>query len=921
VAFLDTHIFQTAADIDPVFSPLFAQAYGHCLGLLLGVPLLPTPAVTTTAAAAPTTAAAAATTAAAASAATGTPAAPVPAAEHPAADPAAAARHLLAVRATKLLHLVIPMLLSPDGALGRRQRYARFIKGDFQGLISLLVRFCKRKPLPGKPPGVELSDASRLKRAVTMSRRPGGIKKAASALTGAGMAERTLETLAALQAKHPEESADAINRATLAALRHVAAALPLPPAVVTAAAAAAAAVPAAAAAAASVPAAAAASPAASSSAPAAAGTTPLKPETILAVVQRASPQTSAGADGLRYRHLQQMLDPHVAGSGRLLDLLARFADRCFHTTAALPDEFFALFKGAVLHAEGEKKRPIACGGTLRRLVSSVYCVENRSDIAHLLEPAGQFGVAVSSGVERVAAAVRLNHEAGGWNLLLDGANAFNSISRAAALPALAEHVPEAVPFLAKIYGGAPAKLLYQLADGTVAVVPSRTGCQQGDPFGPLLYSVATLDLMVAFRERFDRHGISLLGIIDDLTIGCRPDMPLSDPAVAEAFYFVRDGLAALGVQLNLTKCAALPPRHHIGQPAPSYAGGSCGGGGSSRDGHGGGGDITGGSTGSSGGDAGRDNSNGGSGACAAIGGISGNGNGGSSTGGNTSICGGGGIGAGGTGSSGAGGGTPAAARSNGKGKARRQMVLPALGPGLSAAAAAAAAALGSTAAGAGAGARPAEPVSAEDLAALARLGVPLAPDGVVIVGVPLGSTAFIRAHLQRQLCDGAAGSLFRLLAEMESVQTAYAILRLSGVPRTVYAGRTVSPVAAAVEFARFDALVTWALATLMWRNDPLGDGVVLPTFTSFFADPDVSRLPYTAEQLQQLRLPIRHSGLGMLSAVGTSPAAFASSMSDALPRLLAHLPEPQVAAIRAQLPTLPLVRDILASIKVRSGGR
>ena len=237
----------------------------------------------------------------------------------------------------------------------------------------------------------------------------------------------------------------------MAALRHVAAALPLPPAVVTAAAAAAAAVPAAAAAAASVPAAAAASPAASSSAPAAAGTTPLKPETILAVVQRASPQTSAGADGLRYRHLQQMLDPHVAGSGRLLDLLARFADRCFHTTAALPDEFFALFKGAVLHAEGEKKRPIACGGTLRRLVSSVYCVENRSDIAHLLEPAGQFGVAVSSGVERVAAAVRLNHEAGGWNLLLDGANAFNSISRAAALPALAEHVPEAVPFLAKIW--------------------------------------------------------------------------------------------------------------------------------------------------------------------------------------------------------------------------------------------------------------------------------------------------------------------------------------------------------------------------------------------------------------------------------------------------------------------------------------
>ena len=99
-----------------------------------------------------------------------------------------------------------------------------------------------------------------------------------------------------------------------------------------------------------------------------------------------------------------------------------------------------------------------------------------------------------------------------------------------------------------------------------------------------------------------------------------------------------------------------------------------------------------------------------------------------------------------------------------------------------------------------------------DAAVLGDLGIAAALDGLVVVGVPIGSEAFVCRRLREQLCGGAAGTLLRLLVDLDSVQAAFAILRLSGVPRPVYATRTVPPAVAAEEFSLFDSLSAWALA-------------------------------------------------------------------------------------------------------------
>jgi hypothetical protein len=577
----------------------------------------------------------------------------------------------------------------------------------------------------------------------------------------------------------------------------------------------------------------------------------------------------------------------------LLSLLCRFALLCFERPETLPEAYRDLFKSARLHAltNGSKIRPIAVSGTLRRLVSSVFLYENRTELREPLEAVGQFGVAVSGGVELAAATANLLHQGGSWLIQLDGTNAFNSVSRVAALRGIAAHAPAAFRFIAWAYGGAPGRLLYSMADGSNEIVLSRTGCQQGDPFGVLLYSLAIEPIMADFHARFAAHGLSLSAIVDDITLACCPLQPLSSPVVAEAFSFLRERLAAVGVTLNLSKTAALPPHGYFAElepcerpPATREAAAAALrplGKGKGRA--------------SSAMSAAAAAANGGnrfavfaddlddevaaaSAAHAGGGSSSGGGGGGSSSGGgggSSSIGGGGGSSSGGGGSSGNG-----------------------------------ASAGGSNAAGAATG----RCLSPADAAVLEELGIAAALDGLVVVGVPIGSEAFVCKRLREQLCGGAAGTLLRLLVDLDSVQAAYAILRLSGVPRPVYATRTVPPAIAAEELSLFDSLSAWALAVITWTEDPLYSGVQVPSFADFYANPDVRRLPFSQPQLAQARQPARLGGLGVLSATASSPAAFAAAMASALPRVLARLSPAQEAVLLPRLPTLPLLRHLLSSL-------
>ena len=87
----------------------------------------------------------------------------------------------------------------------------------------------------------------------------------------------------------------------------------------------------------------------------------------------------------------------------------------------------------------------------------------------------------------------------GWGLVLvDARNAFNSISRVAALWNLRVQWPRCLRFLFNMFQGYSTMQL----DGSTEYLLSKQGVVQGDPLFMMLYATAVLLLIYAFADRF-----------------------------------------------------------------------------------------------------------------------------------------------------------------------------------------------------------------------------------------------------------------------------------------------------------------------------------------------------------------------------------------------------------------------------------
>ena len=226
---------------------------------------------------------------------------------------------------------------------------------------------------------------------------------------------------------------------------------------------------------------------------------------LRSTIMTSAASAAAGLSGLSIQHLQQLISGGGAiASSSLLSDLAWLGTTAYSQPKALPEAFWSLHKAARLSAVGCKARPIACGDTVRRLFGRSFCHFHKLRFATLLEAVGQFGVAVSGGVEIVAAVGQLVYEAGGILLTVDGSNAFNAVSRSAVLAEVAQHVPDLYPYAAQVYGVGSVPSLQFGLEGVAAsaTVPSRQGVQQGDPLGPLLFALALLPIMRDFKAAF-----------------------------------------------------------------------------------------------------------------------------------------------------------------------------------------------------------------------------------------------------------------------------------------------------------------------------------------------------------------------------------------------------------------------------------
>ena len=269
--------------------------------------------------------------------------------------------------------------------------------------------------------------------------------------------------------------------------------------------------------------------------------------TVKAIIKKANPQSAAGPSRLRYSHLQAAL------CDELVEDLTAFATLVF-SSRVLPEVFWILHTSANLSALGQKARPVASGDVLRRVIDAVFCRRYGRKLADYFQPWGQYGVAVSGGVDIMALTATLGFEEGCIILSYDGANAFNSIYRHRFLPALAEIVPSVVPYASNLYAREPPKLLFALDGGGFV---SARGVQQGCSLGPLCYSAGSLKILKEFRANPPVPGPRAVSFIDDITVILSPELSLDMATIGKVTEWLQKRLGVEGISLNQRKSQVL----------------------------------------------------------------------------------------------------------------------------------------------------------------------------------------------------------------------------------------------------------------------------------------------------------------------------------------------------------------------------
>ena len=153
----------------------------------------------------------------------------------------------------------------------------------------------------------------------------------------------------------------------------------------------------------------------------------------------------------------------------------------------------------------------------------------------------QLGVGTPKGVESAVQTVRAfvqNEKSINKVLLkLDFKNAFNQIRRDIVLKKVKELVPEIYSYVFQCYA-TTSSLFY----GDSFKIDSKEGVQQGDPLGPFLFSLPTMDIINSCNSQLK------VFYLDDGTLGGDVDTVLKD------YQFIQTVAATHGLELNPSKC-------------------------------------------------------------------------------------------------------------------------------------------------------------------------------------------------------------------------------------------------------------------------------------------------------------------------------------------------------------------------------
>lgn len=255
--------------------------------------------------------------------------------------------------------------------------------------------------------------------------------------------------------------------------------------------------------------------------------------------------SAAGLDGIRPGHLKELISGSAGDNGsRLLESLTKLTNYILSGKVNL--EVCPFLYGASLVALKKKDgglRPIAVGSTYRRLVAKLACGFVKERMASYLQP-HQLGFGVKLGCEAAIHATRafsLRPENSNKIIVkLDIQNAFNSIERDVLLGEIRENCPALYPFLYQVYYY-DSNLYF---DNNL--ISSRVGAQQGDPLGPLIFSLGIQKIISNLKSPLN------MWYLDDGTIGGTPDEVRGD------LLSLIPQFEKVGLKMNAGKCEFFP---------------------------------------------------------------------------------------------------------------------------------------------------------------------------------------------------------------------------------------------------------------------------------------------------------------------------------------------------------------------------
>ena len=276
-------------------------------------------------------------------------------------------------------------------------------------------------------------------------------------------------------------------------------------------------------------------------------------ESMVLSCLRAFPKgTSPGASKLRAQHLLDAIAGSTAPASRdcLLSLTSLMN---YLISGKAPSCLAPWVCGAPLTAlvkKGGGVCPIAVGEVIRRLASRLCCLAVRPSLPSVFLPYGQVGVGISGGLETAIHVTRryiFQHASDSTLALLkiDMKNAFNECSRSAFFNRVAVDFPGISAWVKWCYSQ-PAELRF----GSRRILAS-SGVQQGDPLGPLLFSLVLLQFIDSVKLH-DKVKLHLWYLDDGTFIG-------SKSCLLQLLDLFSSHGPQFGLHLNLSKCELFWP--------------------------------------------------------------------------------------------------------------------------------------------------------------------------------------------------------------------------------------------------------------------------------------------------------------------------------------------------------------------------